>query len=93
MSPRYDVVIWHKPQPDLSSQLVARAGRAPDEGCETVLGGDLHWSIDNGVDAIKCAESFFEFAAFDGVTYLAVTGYVDEEFGHKVFKDTRTKKA
>lgn len=49
MTRRYDVVVWYKPQPGLSSQLVARAGREADEGSETALGADLHWSFDNAV--------------------------------------------
>lgn len=70
---------------------IARAGREPDEGCETALGADLHWNFDNAADAVKCAESFFEFAALDSVTYLVISAYDDEKFGRKVYKDTRKK--
>jgi hypothetical protein len=86
---RYDVVVWYRPKAGLAAQLVAHAGRDPYEGCETPLGGDLHWSFDAAADAVRCAESFFEFAATDDVTYLVVTPYGDEEFERKIYKDTR----
>lgn len=93
MSRRYDVVIWYKPQPKLSEQLIAHAGRAPDESSGTTFGGDLHWSFEDATDAVRCAESFFEFAALECVTYVAVTSYGDETFGRKIYKDTRVVQA
>jgi hypothetical protein len=93
MNRNFDVVVWFKPQSDLRNQLIARAGRAPDDGCESARAADLHWHFDDAADAVKCAESFFEFAALDSVTYLVVTPYGDETFERKIYKDTRAKMA
>src|SRR5471030_2905049 len=89
--PIYDAVVWYKAsaKPDLSKRIIEHVGRQPDEDSIVGVFGDLHWNFESPIAAIQCAESLFEFAAMDNIVYLVVSGYKDDAFERKVYKDTR----
>jgi len=90
--PPYDVIVWHRVHPaslGLHQQIVARAGRGPDEGIEMQGIRDMHWGFDTAEAAIAFAESLLELAASDDVIVLSIIASHDESFGRKVYKDSR----
>jgi len=89
----YEVVIWHRVDstpPELHEQIIARAGRPPDEGIEMRGFCDMHWGFQNMETATAFAESLHEVAALDDVVVLTVLASQDESFGRRVYKDTRS---
>ena len=88
----FDVVIWHRADSspaDLHERIIARAGRQPDEGMEMQGFRDMHWGFPTAEEAVGFAESMFELAAFDDLFVLTVLARQDEQFGRRVYKDTR----
>lgn len=91
--PLYDVVVWHRVEsslPGLHERIIARAGRQPDEGIEMQGFRDMHWGFQTAEEAAAFAESLFEVAASDDVVVLSIVASQDENFGRKVYKDTRS---
>jgi len=58
----YEVVIWHRIEltpPELHEQIIASAGRPPDEGIEMQGFRDMHRGFQTAEAATAFAESLF----------------------------------
>lgn len=89
----YEVVLWHRIEsspPGLHEHIIEHAGRSPDEGVQSDGLWDMHWGFHSVDAAISFAESLFEVAASDDLILLTVNAKNDEEFGRRVYKDSRT---
>ena len=90
--PLYDVIVWHRVPPashGLHERIIAHVGREPDEGMVYQGHHDMHWSFDTEDAALAFAESLLEFATLDDVVVLSIIASQDENFGRKIYKDTR----
>ena len=69
---------------------MARASRSPDESNLMEDIRDMHWGFHSSDAASSFAESLFEIAASDDVVLLTVLAKRDDNFGRRVYKDTRS---
>ena len=88
----YDVVFWIRVSPSshgLHERIIAQAGRRPDESAVMQGMRDMHWGFNMAEEAVAFADSFLEIAASDEVVLLSVNASQNDQFGRKVYKDTR----
>lgn len=89
----YEVIVWHRKDSSpsgLQERIIASAGRSPDDGVLMDGFQDMHWGFHTAEAATSFAESLFEVVASDDVVLFAVSAKRDENFGRRVYKDTRS---
>jgi hypothetical protein len=89
----YEVVLWHRNVSSplgVQEQIIALAGRSPDESNVMEDIRDMHWGFHSSDAATSFAESLFEVAASDNVVLLTVIAKRDDNFGRRIYKDARS---